>query len=299
MNQTTSLTRRRGHTGGIFLIAALAFFAATVLARAAIVPLDQRIQGKTYGEWLAHFWTANLATTPFTSLPFSLSPKSSAVLWLWGSSRPTVRTIAIPSDRYLYVGILDLACTTLDSPPFQPPSTNEVDIRACAEGFHETDLYLEIDGVTVPNPEQYHLVSPLFPFDVSVPNAFNLPYPTNAVGIAAGTGVILEPLSPGSHEIRFHGSYPGVYTADVVYKITVYPRPVLSARLLPQPGALELSWPSSNGIGFVLQQSDDRDANAKWSTALTASLKVLGDTTFATVTNAPLRNRFFRLSKPL
>ena len=296
----TSTNRIPVRAGGIFLSIVIAFFAATALARAEIVPLDQRVAGKTYGEWIAYFWTVDLQRASEPSFASHLSHQSGPVLWLWGSSRPTVRAITIPDDRHLYIGILDLACTTLDEPPLRPASTNEADIRACAESFHATGLFLEIDGVTVPNIDQYRLLSTLFYFNVpAVTNVFALPYATNGLGVANGAGVILEPLSPGSHQIRFRGTYPGLFTADVTYNITVYPRPVISAQRLSNTGTIELSWRTSTGIPFTLQQSESADANGNWSNATISSLNNIGDTAFATVTNVPTKNLYFRLIRSL
>lgn len=301
----------RVSTCGIILSATLGFFAATAPARAAIVPTDQLVAGKSYGEWAAEFWKWVLEIPYDANHPFkdrnganALRGQSGPLIHLYGGLSGTFRSISIPDDRFLYVEILNLACTTLDQPPFRPATTNEADMRICAESFLETNLYLEIDGVSVPNLEQYHLTSPVFSFVVPPNNIFGAPAETAGLGVGAANGVILQPLSPGSHEIRFYGRYPGFnYTADVVYQITVYARPTLSVRHVPDLGVIQLSWPwSTAGSNFTLQESDSLAPDANWSTASVLSLDVIGapsDSMAVATVSGQERNRFFRLNRSL
>ena len=266
MNQVMSVTSLN-----FCSLASTALLAAALLspAHAAVVPVDQLAAGKSYGQWLAlrSKWALEIPWDghhPYQDRTGAdvLRNQSGPVLYLYGSSNPTTRTIAVPDDRMLFVEILGNNCSTVEAPPFY--GRDEAELRACVESFREADLFLEIDGVTVPNLESYHVVSPLFDFVLPANNIDGVPGGGPGQGVAAAVGVILEPLSPGSHTIRFYGRYPDFnYTANVTYQIAVYARPAITIRPVPSTNLLELSWPSTSG--FLLQQADSLSAAATWT----------------------------------
>src|SRR5262245_37475227 len=147
MNQTTLIyVAKHWLLRRITLSIAFVGLALVTSANAQIVPTNQLVAGRSCGEWSAYFWKHGLEFPPLTFSSY-LKVQSAPVLHLYGSSLPTVRTIEIPDDRFLFVEILGLACTTLDVPPLDAGSTNESDMRMLAESFIATDLFLEIDGV--------------------------------------------------------------------------------------------------------------------------------------------------------
>lgn len=84
-----------------------------------------------------------------------------------------------------------------------------------------------VDGIKLNNLEKYRVESPMF----------NMAFPSNnifgqkagpTVAKSEGWYVILEPLSPGTHDVIFGGSILGnpvtgteSYTTDVGYNLTV------------------------------------------------------------------------------
>jgi hypothetical protein len=88
-------------------------------------------------------------------------------------------------------------------------------------------LSASVDGVKLNNLEKYRVESPMF----------NMTFPSNnifgqkagpTVAKSEGWYVILEPLSPGTHDVSFGGSVLGnpvtgteSYTTDVRYNLTV------------------------------------------------------------------------------
>ena len=92
----------------------------------------------------------------------------------------------------------------------------------------ETDLACQIDCVTVKRLKGYRTESPLF--DVTLPdnNVFGVPAGTYGPSMDAGYYLLVAPLSPGHHEIHFHGALPYdippywfAFTQDITYHLTV------------------------------------------------------------------------------
>lgn len=121
-----------------------------------------------------------------------------------------------------YVPILDTECSYSESPNLK----TEQDLRQCAvEGNKDAVIKASLDNHEIKNLDKYRVTS----------NLFNVTYPSDPVfptnsnfsqAVSDGWFIMLEPLKPGTHELRFSASQLGAGTTgentalDVKYNIT-------------------------------------------------------------------------------
>jgi hypothetical protein len=199
---------------------------------AGVFPPDSKPYGLTYGEWTSKWWQWAYMM-PEASNPMvdntgekCANNQSGPVWFLAGTAGGAVtRECAIPSDIAILIPIINVLC---DSALDRSLDT-EAKLRECAKTDQDTVTGKEItvDGTNIANLDSYRFQSPVF----------NLTYPENniagvapqtAKAVSDGFWVLLEPLSPGSHEIHFKatlGDPTAIGTAnfalDVRYLLTV------------------------------------------------------------------------------
>ena len=193
--------------------------------------LDSKPYGSTYGQWAANWWNW------ITSIPQDNNPvgdetgekcavgQKGPVFFLPGTSGGKLeRTCTVPTGKALFLVILDAECSKTEFPKLN----TEEEFLKCAEDLNEgATVSASVDGVKIKDLEKYRVESPMF----------NMTFPSNnifgqkagpTVAKSDGWYVILEPLSPGTHDISFSGSVLGnpvtgieSYTTDVRYNLTV------------------------------------------------------------------------------
>jgi hypothetical protein len=121
------------------------------------------------------------------------------------------RVCVVPEGKYLFFPIINLIFTNIG----EDPPLSDAELEAAIAFFNSTaaqDLKLELDGVEVRGVQQR--------FE-SESGAFELNYVEDGIfgedggstrAADAGFYVLLEPLTPGIHEIEFEGSY--VFTVE-------------------------------------------------------------------------------------
>lgn len=128
---------------------------------------------------------------------------------------PITRTCSVPRGTTLFFPVLNQFCAEL-------PATFKMqlhELRACAakgladSGVSADELTAQVDGRDVP---MVRAQSALFPLHLDEPNFFGAPAGTY-LEAADGYWVLLDPLSPGAHTIRFMAGDK----IDVTYQITV------------------------------------------------------------------------------
>jgi hypothetical protein len=134
------------------------------------------------------------------------------------------RQCTIPADKAILMPIINVECDTAAD-----PSRTEADLRSCAKADQDTVIEKEItiDGINVGNLDSYRFQSPLF--NVTFPeNNIAGVQPQTAEAISDGFWILLEPLSPGSHEIHVKAALGDPTTVgttnfalDVRYLLTV------------------------------------------------------------------------------
>jgi hypothetical protein len=115
---------------------------------------------------------------------------------------------AIPIGMSILFPILNVACNSLDKPPFF--GKDEKDQRECSKGFADLaiNLGVTIDGKKLKNLENYRVASLNggSEFSAAEKNPFETPV-GHGTGVSDGYWVLLTPPSPGKHKISFTGTF--------------------------------------------------------------------------------------------
>jgi hypothetical protein len=218
----------------LLALAALVVAAAPAAAlangpNAKVFPPDAHPYGKSYAEWSATWWPWALnepaATNPVldpTGANCAVGQSSSKV-WLlagtFGFNSPAVRACTVPKDRALLVPVLNNFWCVF---PEDPPEQRTPEFIRAQMSFMRTDatgLSVTVDGVVVRDVASFYVESIPWPYAFRPGNIFGLDW-ICAPAVDFGYYVMVKPLSPGKHEIRFKGAFPGFQT-DTIYELTV------------------------------------------------------------------------------
>jgi hypothetical protein len=197
-----------------------------------VFPPDSKPYGLTYGEWTAKWWQWAF------SMPEAVNPtiddtgrncannQTGPVWFLAGTGGGAVtRECTIPSDKGILIPIINVVCDSATDPALD----TEAELRACAKADQDTVIGKEIivDGLNVGNLDGYRFQSQLFNLTFPENNIAGVA-PQTAKAVSDGFWILLEPLSPGSHEVHFKGllgdpTATGItnFALDVRYLLTV------------------------------------------------------------------------------
>jgi hypothetical protein len=171
-----------------------------------IFPPDSKPYGLTYEEWTAKWWQWAY------SMPEEGNPmvddtgedcannQAGPVWFLAGTGGGAVtRECTIPSDKGILIPIINVECDSASG-----SGDTEAELRSCAEADQDTVIAKEItiDGVSVGNLDSYRFQSPLFNLTFPENNIAGIA-PQTTIAISDGYWILLEPFSPGGHEIHF------------------------------------------------------------------------------------------------
>jgi hypothetical protein len=200
-----------------------------------VYPPSSVIEGKTYSQWGDVWWKW------FLEMPRGHHPaldetgadagrnQTEAVWFLCGTvGTDTERACSVPAGKPLFFPINTTCCWT----PCDAPTIGEV-IRL-THWWNDRVVLNEavLDGVALRGLNHYRFWSDA-PFTFTGPaNPDDCVFPTGAgthEAFVDGYHVMLMPLSPGRHELSFHGkgvwptTYPdtGVFELRVTYHLTV------------------------------------------------------------------------------
>jgi hypothetical protein len=223
---------KRLRTWSILMAATALLLITTTIASAGganpgVLPPGSRVQGLTYGEWLAKWWQYGLSI-PAPQNPMTGMTGANCIFQRIGnmalaivsplSSEPI--KCEVPSGTMLFLEIVSAECSTLEPPPFY--GGNEEELRACAQNFIPEALTASIDGREVRNLSEYIVTSPLYEFTVPEDNILGAPADATGKSVAHGAFLMLAPFTSGKHTIHLHGEYPEYgYIADRNFDLTV------------------------------------------------------------------------------
>lgn len=184
--------------------------------------------GTPFATWTTKWWQW------FIGIPNSQQPfpdttgekcginQAGPVWYLVGAAGKVERNCIIPSDKAVLFPILDTECSYSESPELK----TEQDLRKCAvDSNKDAVLKVTLDNREIKNIDKYRVTS----------NLFNVTYPSDPVfptnsnfsqAVSDGWFIMLEPLKPGTHELKFSASQLGAGTTgestvlDVKYNIT-------------------------------------------------------------------------------
>jgi hypothetical protein len=225
-------TKLRGLTCTVMIIALIQLSTQLVLAdeiNPGLYSLNSSPFGTPFSTWTAKWWQW------FIGIPNSQQPfpdttgekcgiKQAGPVWyLVGAAGKVERNCIIPSDKAILFPILDTECSYSETPTLK----TEQDLRQCAvEGNKDAVLKASLDNREIKNIEKYRVTT----------NLFNVTYPSDPVfptnsnysqAVSDGWFIMLEPLKPGAHELKFSASQLGAGTTgentvlDVKYNLTV------------------------------------------------------------------------------
>jgi hypothetical protein len=203
---------------GLFLLLGLL---APLAAAPSFAQPAPTVLNRTYGDWSAAWWKWALA------IPAATNPMSDPTgafcdigqagdVWflagvLWGGTAE--RTCTIPSSRYIFFPI---ANSNWVQTFWDDPSLTEPDWRQWAETFLPFagggSLEATLDGKKIVFDPMTPIVrsqSPVFTATFPADNIFGMD-PAGLTGypiVSDGYWVMLPPLAPGLHELRFRASW--------------------------------------------------------------------------------------------
>ena len=210
-----------------------------------LYPAGQTLFGKTPGEWTAAWWQWSLAIqkigNPMRGGPCDQN-QSGDVFFLAGNfGGVETRTCEIPSGKALYFPIINMICRA--APEASCAATGDLaELTACSRMGEHVQLSLTIDGVAIEGLTDYRADSDIFNASVPAERAQHVmpcigPIRANTCGVEVGSErpimtdgywVMVRPLAPGPHTLRFvgvDGLPPDAFSLDVTYNINVTPEP--------------------------------------------------------------------------
>ena len=207
------------------------------VAAPAIVPPGDTYLGKTYGQWGRDWWTWA------TKIPYAQSPlfdtsgsfghlgQSGDVWFLAGTSGASVeRSLVIPNGKSLFVPLINLGndypCPDPNFKPAEGQSLSDFLTQGAADFLAgTTNLFAQVDGVTVTNLFSYRGTSGLFSFtaDISLKDPWDgCITGSEQQAVTDGYWLMLKPLTAGTHTLHIGGGHTA-FGVDVTYHLTVLP----------------------------------------------------------------------------
>lgn len=194
-----------------------------------IVPVNSSTHGLTYGQWAGAWWNWALQF-PWDTSPlnpddtgeWTMQGQRGPVFFLAGTSGgPAERSVTIDPGKSIFFPIVNYVAWAPDDEPteelLRARAHNRMDPYAMPGAISCT-----LDGREVNKPATYRAESPAGGFRIDLPanNLFGLAPWVRDLAVADGYWLMLTPLTPGAHTLRFTADGP-VITLDVTYHITV------------------------------------------------------------------------------
>ena len=193
--------------------------------------------GNLYGDLGAQWWQWAFSF-PYAKIPFfnkggpvDVDARQSGPVWFLAGANDGLnspRTGVVPAGTPLFLPIANLINDYPCPPSFgfepNPGESLEDFLQRTADDFFPnlTDLFAEIDGVSLRHLESYRAMSSMFKFTADPAAVSFDPCITGRPqrGVAVGYWLLLAPLPPGQHTLRFGAPSWG---QDVTYVLTVKP----------------------------------------------------------------------------
>ena len=163
----------------------------------------------TYSDWTAKWWQWAYSI-PVDNHPayddtgkFCGENQKQPVWFFPGSfGHPVTRTCEIPQDTALLITILNSECSFAEYDSL----TTEKELRDCATKIQDTvsGVHASLDGINIPDLEDYRVESNLFNFTVPENNILNLT-PQTTQAVSDGNWLFIKPLPVGTYELKFKG----------------------------------------------------------------------------------------------
>ena len=201
-----------------------------------VFPPDSKPFGLTYGEWSAKWWQWALSIpkekSPFideTGKNCGEGQNDPNVFFLAGTlGGPAKRTCTITSDKAIFFPIINIEADLLHTP--ETKTVEELKKFTKGDQDSVTHLSAEIDGLKLTDLDRYRVQSPVFNLTYPANNIYGVNSGIPTIAMSDGTWIMLKPLSPGEHDVRFTGvlvdftvTTPENFVTDITYNLTVLP----------------------------------------------------------------------------
>jgi hypothetical protein len=198
---------------GIIAILALVFSSLSTSALAdnlnpGVFSKDSAPYGVPYKQWLSKWWnwTESLNTQEHPRdnyAPEKCAAGQKGPVWFLADALTgkEERACTIPAGKAILAPTITGECNNGD-----PKLKNDDDLRRCATAGDEYGaIEVTLDGRKLQNLEQYRVQTGFFNAAVTKDNLYSNP-PGIFKAYADGTMVLLEPLSPGKHDLHIKAS---------------------------------------------------------------------------------------------
>lgn len=161
---------------------------------------------------------------------YGIDPITGGMIGQYG---PVVRNVTIPTGKRIFFPIINAEVDNAWNPPGTATDEELREFLAWFMSPYDMDTYYAtVDGKSITNLDAYRTVTPKFTYTLPAwDDLYLYLYPPGAdptgIGLynwdAFGDGwyLLLAPLAPGEHVLRFGGGADGLM--DITYHITVLP----------------------------------------------------------------------------
>jgi hypothetical protein len=178
-------------------------------AGGALVPVGERVAGRTYGQWEVEWWRWRLSLSKHHAAPNGSSCATAdqhGSIWFLGGDADarasSTRRCFIPAGRFLILGVPTAECSTVEAPPFHAKTDTE--LQRCARRIWpnlQGPTGVTLDGVAL-NPPSHAVGSPAFALTIpTTDNFLGVHGHSHGRGAAYGRVTILRPLPRGTHTL--------------------------------------------------------------------------------------------------
>ncbi|MGA7367951.1 MAG: hypothetical protein WBX01_02395 [Nitrososphaeraceae archaeon] len=171
---------------------------------------DSHPYNLTYADWTAKWWQWAYFVPADKDPSYDdtgkyCSENQKAPVWFLTLSfgHPATRSCYIPQNTALLVTLLNSECSYAEYANL----TNEFELRDCAkeQQDHVVSPMASINGIKIPNLENYRIQSSLFNFTLPANNILDLPAQTTQA-VSDGNWLFLKPLPPGNYDLKLKGN---------------------------------------------------------------------------------------------
>lgn len=198
------------------------------------------IAGKDYTAWTVEWWKWSIAI-PEAKNPVNggdcAEGQSGDVWFLAGTSgAPATRTCKIPAGKIVLFPLVNSICFPCHEKEGCGTTKTESELTSCASLGTAKSLSASVDGVPLAGLSAHHFATKQFSFkgpaSGGIFGSCTGPIATNTCGIpegdrfgaADGYWVALEPLSKGTHTLKFKSAVTvdgSDFTQDLTYTLTI------------------------------------------------------------------------------
>jgi hypothetical protein len=173
----------------------------------------------TYADWTTKWWQWTYSIPWDTNPSYDdtgkyCSKNQSGPVWFLtlAYEHQVIRTCDIPENTALLITLLNSECSYAEFPLLK----TEEELRECAERMQDLVVggNASLNGVHVPNLENYRVQTDIFRFTLPENNILNSTSQTTQA-VADGNWLFLKPLPAGTHELKVKGDINTTSTIEI------------------------------------------------------------------------------------